>query len=214
VKSRTQISAIQSQKQQQPIVLIQQLFEHCSQSQPEFNHKTYQYSPKNSVHVIGPLPLWIKRRFAESENLLTQKTYSVYTLTMWYWILNVQVLNSLNPWRKRCGLSLSVLQQNALCPVHLVFWAAVRWAECTVVVPFGIGPRWLGGHARVRAGVLKYFSVSQLAGCDIVSLGTRLWTLCCAQRGMRSAGHLLRGIHVWPFGHCSGDLWCRTVLLR
>jgi len=54
------------------------------------------------------LPLWVKRCSAKSENLLMQKSYSIYTQTMWwatefsrylkihefYWILNVQVLNS------------------------------------------------------------------------------------------------------------------------
>jgi len=40
---------------------------------------------KNSVHVkvyMTSLPLWVKRRCAKPENLPTQKSYSMYIVTI------------------------------------------------------------------------------------------------------------------------------------
>ena len=66
VTSQTQISVIQSQNQQQPFA-----------KKTDFTEYAYMTS----------LPLWVKRRCAKSENLLTQKKVMLctqYTLTMWY----------------------------------------------------------------------------------------------------------------------------------
>jgi len=37
----------------------------------------------NSDEYMTSLPVWVKRRCAKSENPPTQKSYSLYTLTMW-----------------------------------------------------------------------------------------------------------------------------------
>jgi len=114
VTSQTQISVIQSQNQQQPIVPIQHLFQHSSQPEcsPAQSQNISIIIQKNWVHIIGlhnitaavgKTPLCKIWKSADAEKV------SIYTLTMWYWIfsefkkikiyefywmLNVQVLNS------------------------------------------------------------------------------------------------------------------------
>jgi len=53
--SQTQVSVIQSQNQQQPIVPIQQLFQHSSQPEcsPVYSQNISVIAKKNSVHVLG-----------------------------------------------------------------------------------------------------------------------------------------------------------------